>query len=204
MFARQDTAKTIRFGDVTQLVAGRNLVADDLKIASDYRVLKISAVTSGTYLASESKPLPVDYIQPETHMVRRGDLLMSRANTAELVGAVAYVANTPSNMALPDKIWRFQWRESGSDPLFYQALLQSPSIRRHISKMASGTGGSMKNLAKAKLETLELPAVDFKRQREFASHVKQIDAHRATVQRALAADDELFASLQSRAFRGEL
>src|SRR5699024_8299180 len=92
---------------------------------TEFRVLKISAVTTGAFKAWESKPLPAKYQPPPSHLVRQGDLLMSRANTTELVGAVAYVHDTPSNLALPDKIWRFDWREPESVPLFYHALFQT-------------------------------------------------------------------------------
>jgi len=161
-------------------------------------------VTTGLFRPQESKPLPLDYVPPSSHLVSVGDLLMSRANTAALVGAVAYVESTPENLALPDKIWRFVWREAGSDPVFYQALFQTPSVRRRISTMASGTGGSMKNVSKAKVETLALPVVPLELQREFASRVGEINAQRAAAQRSLDSLDELFASLQSRAFSGQL
>lgn len=44
----------------------------------------------------------------------------------------------------------------------------------------------------------------FAAQQEFAARVEQINAQRALVERALEKDEELFASLQSRAFSGEL
>lgn len=188
----------VALGEVADLQGGRNLVADDDQAASSFRVLKISAVTTGTFKPTESKPLPPDYIPPPEHMVRRGDLLISRANTTELVGAVAYVDQEPTNVALPDKVWRFVWADPESVPLFYWTLFRTPSIRRRISQLSSGTGGSMKNISKAKLDKLELPAVSPHQQREFARRM-------AAIPRVEADQfDTLFASLQSRAFRGEL
>lgn len=99
-----DSDNALRFGEIADLQGGRNLVADDEHSASTFRVLKISAVTSGQFKAAESKPLPAEYQPPPEHIVRCRDLLMSRANTTELVGAVAYVEKTPANVALPDKI----------------------------------------------------------------------------------------------------
>jgi type I restriction enzyme S subunit len=131
-------------------------------------------------------------------------LLMSRANTTELVGAVAYVDQVADNLVLPDKIWRFEWHDAASVPTFYHAVFRSPAIRRRISRMSSGTGGSMKNVSKEKLANLRLPAVSFADQQRFAAHVEGIEAQRANSARALAAEDELFASIQARAFRGEL
>lgn len=205
MFGNPDeAAEIVPFGEVAGLSGGRNLVADDVDTDSPYRVLKISAVTSGKFKPKESKPLPKEYEPPSDHLVRRGDLLISRANTAELVGAVAYVDETPPNLALPDKIWRFEWRTTDRVPTFYHALFQTSSIRRRISRLSSGTSGSMKNISKAKLESMPLPNMPVVEQCIFADRIGHVNAHRTLVQRALDADNELFASLQSRAFRGEL
>lgn len=196
-------AAVVPFGEIAHLSGGRNLVADDSKASSTFRVLKISAVTTGTFRPEESKPLPPAYTPPRDHLVRGGDLLMSRANTTELVGAVAMVNKTPPNLALPDKVWRFNWKVE-ADPRFYQTLLSTPQIRRRISRLSSGTGGSMKNISKAKLETMPIPGIPYCDQRKFAGRAEAILAHRGLTLERLAADDELFASLQSRAFRGEL
>ncbi|WP_341359590.1 restriction endonuclease subunit S [Georgenia sp. M64] len=204
MFGDPDAAtENVPFGDVATLAGGRNLVGDDSAAYSEYRVLKISAVTTGRFKPDESKPLPPGYVPPKDHLVRQGDLLMSRANTTELVGAVAFVTSTPSNLALPDKVWRFSWR-SEVEPTYWHALLSTPAIRRRISRLASGTGGSMKNVAKAKLEVMPVPHIKLERQREFADRSAQIEEDRVTLLRALTAGDELFWSLRSRAFRGEL
>ncbi|KAA8825278.1 restriction endonuclease subunit S [Bifidobacterium myosotis] len=55
-----------------------------------------------------------------------------------------------------------------------------------------------------RISTVMIPLPPISLQREFARQVEAIAAARAKVERALALDDELFASLQSRAFRGEL
>ena len=205
MFGDPDNfSETVHFGDVANLSGGRNLVADDAELEAKFRVLKISAVTTGQFKPGESKPLPADYVPPTNHLIRPGDLLMSRANTTELVGAVAYVEDAPANLALPDKIWRFEWHDPASVPAFYHALFRTMSVRRRISRLSSGTGGSMKNVAKSKLVSMPLPRVPITQQRAFAGRATQVHIQRIAVQRALLTDDELFVSLQSLAFRGEL
>lgn len=62
----------------------------------------------------------------------------------------------------------------------------------------------MKNVSKVKLEAMPIPRVPVSAQGEFAARAEQVNAQRELVEKALAADDELFASLQARAFRGEL
>lgn len=191
------------FGEIVALTTGKSLAGTESGHIGP-RVLKISAVTSGVFRPSESKPLPEGYAPPAAHFVHEGDLLMSRANTTELVGAVTFVESDPGNVVLPDKIWKFTWLAPGSVPEFYAALLRHPAIRRRLSALASGSGGSMKNISKAKLNGLQLPAVRPVEQESFRERVRLVTATRRTAVRKIANADELFASLQARAFRGEL
>ena len=62
----------------------------------------------------------------------------------------------------------------------------------------------MKNVAKAKLEAMPVPRIGIHRQREFAHRSHQLVVARKRATAALAADDELFTSLQARAFDGRL
>ncbi len=199
-----DFPEQVPFSDVATLVGGRNLVADDSTAASEFRVLKISAVTTGRFRPGEAKALPSGYVPPTEHLVRRGDLLMSRANTTDLVGAVALVDVDATGLVLPDKVWRFVWRSPESEPIFIHALLSSPAMRRRISRLSSGTGGSMKNVSKAKLSRMPMPSVAPVRQREFVDRVEAIFNVYRHQRQAMAGLDELFASLEASAFRGEL
>jgi type I restriction enzyme S subunit len=205
MFGRS-RFRTRRFDDVVlELEGGRSLVADDSAAVSEYRVLKISAVTTNRFLPGESKPLPAGYVPPPHHLVRLGDLLFSRANTADLVGAVALVDQDVEGLALPDKLWRFVWREPADvEPLYIWMLLQSPEMRHELSSRASGTGGSMKNISKAKLGGLGLPWPSMELQREFAARIRVVNDQSAEMHGLARHSDELFASLEFRAFRGEL
>ena len=188
---------------VDRLDGGKNVAQSETE--TDYRVLKVSAVTSGEYRPEESKYLPAEFDVPESYLVNKGDLLISRANTVELVGATAYVWETPRNIALPDKIWKFIWKENAEiEPLFVYYLSRDAEFHRILSSRASGTSGSMKNIAKPKLLGLPIPLPPIQLQQHFAAIVETA-AQQKTRQRAhLAELDTLFASLQSRAFQGDL
>ena len=144
---------------VAGLQGGKNVnPAAEGEPGGRYRVLKVSAVTSDTFAPEASKPVPVDYNPPASHFVRQGDVLFSRANTAELVGASCYVTDEHDDLLLPDKIWRLVWKQdSPVEPLYVLYLLHSKPIRRQLSRLASGTGGSMKNISQAKLVSLVIP-----------------------------------------------
>lgn len=169
------------------------------------RVLKVSAVTGMKFVAEESKPIPDQYKPPAEHFVRTGDLLFSRANTTELVGAVALVDDCPPNLLLPDKIWRFVWRDPIIvEPLFVWALFQTGRIRYEIGRRATGTSGSMKNISQEKVLGIKTIVPPLANQREFAQRLDAAKRLKLAQVDASAGLDSLFASLQHRAFRGEL
>lgn len=150
---------------IKSIEGGKNIQAGD-----DYnqlRILKVSAVTSGTLKPEESKPAPNGYRPPPSHMVRKGDFLFSRANTADLVGATAIVERDVENLVLPDKIWRIAWHEQLARPAFMLAYMQSKYFRGVMSSIASGTSDSMKNISQAKLRTLPVMIPPIEHQLEF-------------------------------------
>jgi type I restriction enzyme S subunit len=191
---------------VAEFQGGKSIEAEsDENIVTRNRVLKVSAVTGMKFLAHESKPVPDSYEPPPEHFARPGDLLFSRANTTELVGAVAYVDITPPNVLLPDKLWRFVWRKPVMvEPLFVWALFQTPPLRREIGRRATGTSGSMKNISQEKVFGIStiLPPLDL--QHAFARRVAAMEKLKTAHRASLAGMGALFAALQHRAFRGEL
>jgi len=169
------------------------------------RILKVSAVTGNKYRPDQSKPVPDSYRPHQEHFVRNGDLLFSRANTAELVGDVALVDKTPPNILLPDKLWRFVWCDPTQiEPAYVWSLFQSEHLRQEIGRRATGTSGSMKNISQEKVLGIRSMLPPIEHQRKFGAHVEKIRQISSTAKRNARVLDALFASLQHRAFRGEL
>ena len=191
---------------VSEFQSGKSIEAETGEnVITQHRVLKVSAVTGMKFLAQESKPVPDSHHPPPEHFVRVGDLLFSRANTTDLVGAVAYVDTTPPNLLLPDKLWRFVWRQPVTvDPLFVWSLFQTPALRNEIGRRATGTSGSMKNISQEKVFGIHTILPPLTLQRDFARRVAAVEKLKTAHRASLAEMDALFASLQHRAFRGEL
>jgi type I restriction enzyme S subunit len=190
---------------VSEFQGGKSLEANGDEKSAKYRVLKISAVTGMMFRPTECKPLADDYEPPSEHFVRPGDLLFSRANTTELVGAVAYVEETPQNLVLPDKLWRFVFREPLLvDPLFVWALFQTPVVRDEIERRATGTSGSMKNISQGKLLSLPTILPPLEKQQEFTLRLREVQSLKASQSIFAGEADTLFTALQHRAFSGSL
>ena len=71
-------------------------------------VVKVSAVTWGTFDDAESKTCTRPEYVNERLLVRPGDLLISRANTMDLVGACVLVGCVDRRVMLSDKILRLE------------------------------------------------------------------------------------------------
>jgi type I restriction enzyme, S subunit len=184
---------------------GKNVNPVDADRRDGMRVLKVSAVTSGEYLEVESKSFGEDFQVPADYIVKTGDLLISRANTAELVGAVAYVWNTTGRAMLPDKLWRFVWSKPAKiHPLFMLHMARSEHFRKQLILRATGSSGSMKNIGKVKMLEIPIPLPPIALQNKFAAIVTKTQGKIQKSTAFLKEAESLFSTLQQRAFRGEL
>lgn len=196
---------TAQAGEVfSEFVGGKNVACPD-ESGSPFRILKVSAVTSKTYLPLESKPAPPDFSPTASTLVQAGDLLFSRANTSELVAATAYVWSTPKNMVLPDKVWKLVLGSNHDfDVMYIWELFKNESFRRKLAKTASGTSGSMKNISKSKLRQVTLLVPPFEMQAKFGKMCRTIHAQVKLLADAEAKAEKTFLSLQQCAFSGQL
>jgi type I restriction enzyme S subunit len=127
-------------------------------------VLKVNAVDpSGEFLAEEAKALPPDHsLRPEWEL-QGGEVLVTRANTAERVAAVARVpGEIRKGLYLCDKTLRLDLTESKVDAGYIAEILLAPQARLQVAAMATGVGSSMVNISQAKLSrwTVPIPAVE--------------------------------------------
>lgn len=169
------------------------------KKAGEKAVLKVSAVTQGFFKPDEHKVIPADmeikkYVYPQ-----KGDLLFSRANTRELVGATAIIEQDYPELLLPDKLWKVLFTNE-MDVYYAKHILSTQAIRKVFSSQSTGTSGSMYNVSADKFRETLIPVPPIMLQREFASFVQQTDKSKAAVQKALDEAQTLFDSLMQKYF----
>ncbi len=71
----------------------------------EYGVLKVGCVNHGVFKSAENKALPKELVPQIQYILKESDLLISRANTRELVGSAAVVNKDYSNLILCDKLY---------------------------------------------------------------------------------------------------
>ena len=156
---------------IAGLNAGKSLAGEE---ENTNKVLKTGAATYDYFDETQVKNLPIDYEPQENHRVKAGDVIISRMNTAELVGAAAYVWNVPEHIYLPDRLWKADVKEMANPIFVWQVLIQS-TTKESIRRIASGTSGSMKNISKPGLLGIRVVKAPIKLQNQFAAFVSQTD-----------------------------
>ncbi|WP_431272800.1 restriction endonuclease subunit S [Dankookia sp. P2] len=187
--------------------SGKNLRCEERPPASDEQgIVKISAVTWGSFDPSQAKTvLPGTTLPPEA-LIRDGDLLMSRANTLELVGATVVVDRTPGNLYLSDKVLRL--RTAPEMARWLNLFLRSGGGRREIEARATGNQLSMRNIGQEAIRSIEVPLPPLAEQRRIVARIEALFARtrraRADLERIPRLCDQLTLATRSAAFIGEL
>lgn len=157
---------------VGSISSGCSVNADDRPPgAGEFGVLKTSAVGGGRFRPLESKAV---WPREESRLkcpVEAGLILFSRMNTPQLVGENAFVDQDHPGLFLPDRLWAIRVKDSeGILPEWVATILQTRQARAFITGEATGTSGSMKNIARTSLLRLPLRKLP---------HADQVDAMKA-------------------------
>lgn len=139
---------------LTDIQAGKSLLGmNHPPSPTEKAVLKVSAVGNDEFLPNESKVLLEQEQFLSLHAVRDGDVLITRANTPDLVGMVCLVKGDYPNLMLCDKTLRLVPRP-GISGLLLAECLKTLNARQYLSANATGTGGAMKNISQAKIRSM--------------------------------------------------
>jgi type I restriction enzyme S subunit len=178
----------IRFGQIiTAADAGWSPTTEGFpRSGAEWGVLKVSAVSWDRFLPDENKQLLPDVIPPERARVRRGDFLISRANTSALVAKCVVVKEEPTNLILSDKIVRLQIAVECNQEFVCMVNNYAAHARSYYAEEASGTSLSMKNVSRAVIYALAVPLPPAAEQHRIV----------ATVDRLMALCDRLEAQLK--------
>ncbi len=165
----------------------------------DVPVLRMNNVTaSGEVDMRDLKYLPMGQVS-EKHLVRTGDVLFNRTNSAELVGKTA-IYRLVEEVAYAGYLVRLRVNEE-NHPEYLAAFLNSRYAKRMLRSMSKSIVG-MANINAKEVQGMEIPAPPLAEQKRFAAAITQVEAAKAPHRAHLATLDELFTSLQYRAFSG--
>ncbi|MDO9518615.1 MAG: restriction endonuclease subunit S [Pseudohongiella sp.] len=181
-----------RVGDLlVGLESGVSVNGEDRELApNEVGVLKISSVTYGIFNPNAVKAVIPGEVGRVRTQPKAGQIIISRSNTEELVGASAFIFEDHPNLYLPDKLWQTIPADN-ADMRWLSYCLSSSKTRYTLSRLATGTSGSMKNITQDELLSLKIEIPPLPEQKKIAEILSTWDD-------AIAANEDLLANSRQR------
>lgn len=153
----------------------------------EFAVLKTSCVSGGYFYPSESKRIhPKDINQAKVNPSKDA-IIISRMNTPALVGECGYVNENYKYLFLPDRLWQTCFRRAAKINARWLAyILSFNSYSRKIKETATGTSGSMKNIAKEAFLNIGIPLPQESEQTAIATALSDVDALIQSMEKLIA------------------
>ncbi|MEU5785875.1 hypothetical protein [Micromonospora lupini] len=173
-FAIPDNWSWGTIGDVVcRVEAGKSFTCLPRRARDDeWGIIKVSAMTWREFREHENKAVPPDREIDPRFEIHPGDILVSRANTEQYVGAPVLVGACRPRLLLSDKSLRLV-PASGIDKAWLLNVLASPFVRRQISTRASGQQDSMRNISQQTLLAIDLPIPPVAEQRRIVDALEE-------------------------------
>ncbi|MFE1246932.1 restriction endonuclease subunit S [Streptomyces sp. NPDC058766] len=145
------------------------------------QMLGLGCLTPGGFVPRQLKNAPNGITAKHPAILRQGDLLMSRANTRDLVGLVGRYRDVGSFCIYPDLMMRLEPAKNCL-PEFLEIVLRSPAVRRSLSSRAQGTSESMVKISAESVRSLQVPLLSLVAQRRIVEALESvIESERAAV-----------------------
>ncbi|MBO7477840.1 MAG: restriction endonuclease subunit S [Salinivirgaceae bacterium] len=202
--------ETVKLGEVLNIIeAGKSFRCNEkVPALHEKGIIKISAVTWGDFKEDECKTIINEELYNPQYRIHKGDLLISRANTIQLVGNCVLVKKEPArNIMLSDKVLRLVPNEN-TDSEFLLYSLKTSNCRTQIQVMSTGNQDSMRNIGQDRIRKIEIPLPPLSEQQriveEIESRLSQASTSSACIEEALQQTEALRQSILKKAFSGEL
>jgi len=143
-------------------------------------VLSLSALSASGYVKGSLKPVAKTNKMIGATLAK-GDLLISRSNTVDLVGFAGIFDEDRTDVSFPDTMMRLPVNAQKALPEYLELVLLSDQGRRHMMKTASGTSSSMKKINRKTLAEFRFPVPDLDVQKRIVSEFNEQKRHRETI-----------------------
>lgn len=169
----------------------------------EFPVLRMNNITrTGELDLEDLKYMNLPSKDQERYLVKTGDVLFNRTNSAELVGKTTIVPQSAPSLAYAGYLVRLRVNDT-NHPMYLARFLNTAYAKRMLRSMCKSIVG-MANINAKEIQAMPIALPPLPLQQTFATRIQSIEALKATHRRALATLDELFASLQQQAFAGQL
>lgn len=166
-------------------------------------VLTLSAITGISFNPTATKESTFVSKPPANQSVDQSDFLICRGNgNLKLVGRGFFPGSSMPDTTFPDTMIAARV-DTQISQRFLELIWNSRAVRNQIVASARTTNGTYK-VNQTMLEAVSFICPPFELQNQFSNRIEVITQQKTFFQSSLNQLDRLFASLQHRAFRGEL
>jgi type I restriction enzyme S subunit len=166
--------------------------------------IRVANIQNWTLSLNDSKYVELPSQSVSRHAVQDGDLLFARAiATQEHLGKAIVVYPADRQWAFDSHLMRLRPRRDTCIPEYLREMLKSPGGRSRFLHVTRRSAVQF-NINTKELSALQLPIAPIELQRNFLSRLRAIEKLRTKHEALAHGMNVLFASLQHRAFRGEL
>lgn len=190
-------------GDLLERIeAGRSFRCHGHPASIDkWGVIKVSAMTWGDFREGENKEVLDEAHVDERWEIQAGDLLISRANTADYVGAAVLVQEARPKLLLSDKSLRLVPKAAEASPAWLCCALNARASREQMSALATGTSDSMRNLSQDKIRAVRLRVPPLDEQERLARRISSELSMERRLGKMIADQQEASGSLRRAVLR---
>ncbi|MFE9498659.1 restriction endonuclease subunit S [Streptomyces collinus] len=175
--------------------------------ATGIRTLNLTAVTKGEFVDANTKLTVADRGRVRDLWLTRGDILVQRSNTPELVGTTALYDGPDEWAIFPDLLIRVRVNKEVL-PEYVTRILQSKDGRSYFKSRAKGLAGSMPKIDQSTIENFTIPvpslAVQERVVAEVRDQMERVARVSSELDRARRRSVGLRNGLLRKAFNGEL
>jgi type I restriction enzyme S subunit len=162
---------------ILDLESGVSVNASESESAesNEIGVLKTSCVYNYSFEHFENKKVFQSDLRRVSCPVKENNIIISRMNAPELVGASGYVENNHPNLFLPDRLWQTVFHQGiDLNVKWLSKVLITQGFRDCITSIANGSSPSMKNISKGDFLNLRVPYPAIHEQNEIVEFIEII------------------------------
>ncbi|EHR63699.1 restriction endonuclease subunit S [Saccharomonospora cyanea] len=194
----------VRLGDLLVEGPQNGLYKPSSSYGRGVRILRIDSFRSGAIGGLELlKRVDASEDEVALYGLRNEDIVLNRVNSIEHLGKSVLIPAISEPLLFESNMMRFRVDSARLLPRYAAQVLSSRYAQRYIVQSAK-QAINQASINQRDVREFQFPLPPLDLQHEFARRVEAIERMKESQRAHLAELDALFASLQDRAFRGEL
>ncbi|GAA4766657.1 restriction endonuclease subunit S [Citricoccus nitrophenolicus] len=191
------------FGNVIRTGPTNGLYKPQSAYGTGTPILRIDGFSKGRISPRPWRRVRLTRDEEDRYALKVGDIVVNRVNALSHLGKSALVESLDEPSVYESNMMRISLNEGAALPEYVIAWFQSRSAKQQVlSRAKKAINQASINQTDVRSLLMPLPSLD--QQLQFSTRIRKLKRIHVTLSRGLDLDDEIFATLQSRAFRGEL